>query len=187
MHCVVRRAGRRRSPHGERGLKYSGGAAEHKERGSLPSRGAWIEMVLVRQRPLDVIGRSPHGERGLKYHSPRMRWKKSCRSPHGERGLKYKLPQNKNHPQPSLPSRGAWIEICTCHNLLQLQTCRSPHGERGLKSLCSASNLSITMSLPSRGAWIEIHKGVRFLLAPRSLPSRGAWIEIPQESPCLIR
>ena len=78
----------------------------------------------------------------------------------------------------SLPSRGAWIEICSTW----------PHG---------TSN----GSLPSRGAWIEISSfagdALRLDVAPlagsvdrnsrsprrtmgctASLPSRGAWIEI---------
>ena len=56
------------------------------------------------------------------------------RSPHGERGLK-SPPVAKVLPlAPSLPSRGAWIEICIRWKLL----------------------LSGRSSLPSRGAWIEI-------------------------------
>ena len=57
---------------------------------------------------------------------------------------------------PSLPSRGAWIEI-------------------SVLTLVATS----TASLPSRGAWIEIQ---RVLLLndglSLSLPSRGAWIEM---------
>ena len=33
-----------RSPHGERGLKYPGLAIQHTHPGSLPARGAWIEI-----------------------------------------------------------------------------------------------------------------------------------------------
>ena len=59
----------RRSPHGERGLKWVG--------------------ALIR----DVgCGRSPHGERGLKFDHDGGRNRLSVsRSPHGERGLKYRL------------------------------------------------------------------------------------------------
>ena len=57
----------RRSPHGERGLKFK-----------------IVKLVAVER------GRSPHGERGLKCRTgtPR-RAGAPRRSPHGERGLKY--------------------------------------------------------------------------------------------------
>ena len=35
-----------RSPHGERGLKYTPTASYLPRRGSLPTRGAWIEMEV---------------------------------------------------------------------------------------------------------------------------------------------
>ena len=56
---------------------------------------------------------------------------------------------------PSLPSRGAWIEIPDIR--------------------CTAVS---RVSLPSRGAWIEIRCADRRGRTQRSLPSRGAWIEI---------
>ena len=56
---------------------------------------------------------------------------------------------------PSLPSRGAWIEIA------RSAACSNP-----------------TASLPSRGAWIEIAGPPGELHPPASLPSRGAWIEM---------
>ena len=56
-----------RSPHGERGLKYSTSASR------LPN-----------------ASRSPHGERGLKYSTSASRLPNASRSPHGERGLKSK-------------------------------------------------------------------------------------------------
>ena len=56
----------------------------------------------------------------------------------------------------SLPSRGAWIEM----------------GTTGYSGQHRAS-------LPSRGAWIEIQKASAARTPTRtSLPSRGAWIEI---------
>ena len=54
-----------RSPHGERGLKFS----------------------LCRSR-WSCRGRSPHGERGLKSVALRPAARGVGRSPHGERGLK---------------------------------------------------------------------------------------------------
>ena len=32
--------------------------------GSLPSRGAWIEICLLTSSADDLVRRSPHGERG---------------------------------------------------------------------------------------------------------------------------
>ena len=57
--------------------------------------------------------------------------------------------------EPSLPSRGAWIEM--------------EEEEKHAKA---------KKSLPSRGAWIEIRLKPARRHRPTSLPSRGAWIEI---------
>ena len=57
---------------------------------SLPPRGAWIEIM---NNMLEVIieeCRSPRGERGLKYCFGSPVRQISRRSPRGERGLKYK-------------------------------------------------------------------------------------------------
>ena len=56
----------RRSPHGERGLKFQ----------------------ILKGESL-LISRSPHGERGLKFFGFWVTALIACRSPHGERGLKY--------------------------------------------------------------------------------------------------
>ena len=56
---------------------------------SLPSRGAWIEILDHVLKMGGIIRRSPRGERGLKFFD--------CED-------KILLPR-------SLPSRGAWIEI----------------------------------------------------------------------------
>ncbi len=56
----------RRSPHGERGLKYTSAPCPDACLWSLPAWGAWIE-ILTAKNPLAVVTRrSPHGERGLK-------------------------------------------------------------------------------------------------------------------------
>ena len=56
-----------RSPCGERGLKsYAYGDANWKDK-SLPVRGAWIEMGGKLALAKDGAGRSPCGERGLKW------------------------------------------------------------------------------------------------------------------------
>ena len=56
---------------------------------SLPSRGAWIEMLTNAAINNDY----------------------DCRSPRGGRGLKYKKDAGGDAEVSSLPSRGAWIEI----------------------------------------------------------------------------
>ena len=56
-----------RSPHGERGLKLTvGGTAKALAGGSLPARGAWIEIKSMHDPRVQQSSRSPHGERGLK-------------------------------------------------------------------------------------------------------------------------
>ena len=56
----------RRSPCGERGLKYHIVDAAELEALSLPVRGAWIEMANATQEAIMQQSRSPCGERGLK-------------------------------------------------------------------------------------------------------------------------
>ena len=148
-----------RSPHGERGLKYRQNGGGDAATPSLPTRGAWIEIILVSLDDEVVECRSPHGERGLKYvmldtahhySAPSAR-----RSPHGERGLKYVAVVDQLECHVSLPTRGAWIEI---------QTAEKRHQR--------------SKSLPTRGAWIEMEKMKQRNMQWRSLPTRGAWIEI---------
>ena len=58
----------------------------------------------------------------------------ASRSPYGERGLKSILHKNMEKQHPSLPIRGAWIEMDIVNGIKQ----------------------GIAKSLPIRGAWIEI-------------------------------
>ena len=124
---------KRRSPHGERGLKYPYTPAHTPRCPSLPTRGAWIEIPRATDPPykrpslptrgawieincLSFSGiwghrRSPHGERGLKSIALTGVNSGSGRSPHGERGLKYKVCKLGKRHIKSLPTRGAWIEI----------------------------------------------------------------------------
>ena len=81
------------------------------ECGSLPSRGAWIEISSKPAYSISLPRRSPHGERGLKFLAVPMQSLRLRRSPHGERGLKYVGGGTLCQSGPSLPSRGAWIEI----------------------------------------------------------------------------
>ena len=78
----------RRSPHGERGLKF-----------------------LRPPQMVNLLCRSPHGERGLKSKPLATGLYVISRSPHGERGLKcLSMPVPALSPL-SLPTRGAWIEM----------------------------------------------------------------------------
>ena len=122
---------------------------------SLPVRGAWIEMPRFAFPPPRSC-RSPCGERGLKsFAAALVRRRPSGRSPCGERGLKFCRNGKRWTRRPSLPVRGAWIEIAG----------RSGGGWR-------------LWSLPVRGAWIEICRSSRAMFFPPSLPVRGAWIEM---------
>ena len=78
---------------------------------SLPVRGAWVEMKTQKSFALTRWSRSPCGERGLKLYLVMAYVKPFCRSPCGERGLKYLGTVSRLPRTPSLPVRGAWVEI----------------------------------------------------------------------------
>ena len=59
-------ADNRRSPHGERGLKFGAVGNLIDTALSLPTRGAWIEIAWCYNVATRLRSRSPHGERGLK-------------------------------------------------------------------------------------------------------------------------
>ena len=146
----------RRSPRGERGLKFQKFANDLEMIPSLPPRGAWIEISTA---PIGLggLGRSPRGERGLKYIRDLFKSiKLVSRSPRGERGLKY-------------------LPVVIAPGVIRG---RSPRGERGLKCLWPFGYHTIGKSLPPRGAWIEIPLSLRCDFSRLSLPPRGAWIEI---------
>ena len=85
-------AARRRSPHGECGLKSSLLEGFAGLSSSLPAWGVWIEIVVIPWKRVWGTRRSPHGECGLK-SQPQHAGTVS--------GL-------------SLPAWGVWIEICAC-------------------------------------------------------------------------
>ena len=75
--------------------------------------------------------------------------------------------------RPSLPVRGAWIEIgMTAEEFKNL--CRSPCRERGLKYDQMVANAGTEMSLPVQGAWIEIPPSARFGSRARVAPRAGS-------------
>ena len=146
---------------------------------SLPTRGAWIEISFPRQLPCRGTSLPTRGAWIEICWPPAWRGDRWRRSPHGERGLK--CPCGSRHP--GLAGR------------------RSPHGERGLKWDTDEYYYMVYWSLPTRGAWIEIaydydgrtvsgsrsphgERGLKFAkglvdgVALPSLPTRGAWIEI---------
>ena len=104
---------------------------------SLPSRGAWIEMIWSNWSAERSFSRSPHGERGLK---------SQCRDRVLHSGVVAPLTGSvdwnpHSHWQshmgrPSLPSRGVWIEI--------------------LETICNAFAQS------SRSAWTLVDGTVRY-------------------------
>ena len=93
-------------------IEISGQAAQGSanER-SLPVRGAWIEIASPVAPSAYPKGRSPCGERGLKFQTHGQNHCVAGRSPCGERGLKFFQLFLQPKGVPSLPVRGAWIEI----------------------------------------------------------------------------
>ena len=79
---------------------------------------------------------------------------------------------------PSLPVRGAWIEICQMSRHCLVPPRSLPVRGAWIEMPKASQLISLNTSLPVRGAWIEIAGGWRLWLAALSLPVRGAWIEI---------
>ena len=131
----------RRSPYGERGLKYFVASRYGFSLVSLSLRRAWIE-IFSRASSRAETCRSPYGERGLKSRSIEIFSQKVCRSPYGERGLKYRNYRN-------------------CAGF----PCRSPYGERGLKLGVTVYAVVFGVSLFLRRAWIEMSLGSSYLTA----------------------
>ena len=65
----------------------------------------------VVRRTTAAVCRSPCGERGLKFRAAEEATIRGRRSPCGERGLKFRRLVRPLVASPSLPVRGAWIEI----------------------------------------------------------------------------
>ena len=78
-----------RSLHRERGLKYYACCGFSKDVPSLPSQGAWIEIVQNVANIYDFFCRSLHRERGLKFVMVDTGATCIRRSLHRERGLKW--------------------------------------------------------------------------------------------------
>ena len=79
-----------RSPHGERGLKSSLTAWKHRKTGSLPTRGAWIEIF---------------------YQSKSREARRTSLPTRGAWIEIFSQSKSREARRTSLPTRGAWIEI----------------------------------------------------------------------------
>ena len=77
-----------RSPQGERGLKYGAAGVLEVELGSLPARGAWIEIYQAQDGTNRTVSLPARGA-----------W------------IEIKSPTRKMDAISSLPARGAWIEM----------------------------------------------------------------------------
>ena len=128
----------RRSPYGERGLKFVPWPCVVAVGWSLSLRRAWIEMAGARHSA-DDGSRSPYGERGLKFRRFPNLNDCNSRSPYGERGLKFQPVGRRPGQRLSLSLRRAWIEIQNERTKNEYHSSRSPYGERGLKSSLSAT------------------------------------------------
>jgi len=83
---------------------------------------------------------------------------------------------------PSLPSRGAWIEIPMLTPHIRRE-CRSPHGERGLKCRDRRGRTDkVSRRSPHGERGLKCVSKAAKTLEDMSLPSRGAWIEIQRSS-----
>ena len=134
-------------------------------------------MILI-DRIVTLRSRSPCGERGLKFSPSSWITRSRGRSPCGERGLKSTCRFLHPEIQPSLPVRGAWIEMTVSRRMMIDSWSLPVRGAwiemAGMRSMTQAQ----VVSLPVRGAWIEIARLQSQARAKWSLPVRGAWIEI---------
>ena len=125
--------------------------------GSLPSRGAWIEMLEYRPLSLNhsvaplagSVDRNDlqiaHSQRagavaplaGSVDRNPQSARRCLCRSP-------------------SLPSRGAWIEMCSRPPTSGPRPVAPLAGSVDRNTSAASAQEKARASLPSRGAWIEI-------------------------------
>ena len=125
--------GARRSPHGERGLKFLAQPVKFFYFGSLSSWRAWIEILMPYRFAANVLSLSSWRAWIEMFHTCVFVVMILCRSPHGERGLKSFFSADRQARLASLSSWRAWIEISPYPYGSTPTHGRSPHGERGLK------------------------------------------------------
>ena len=145
---------------------------------SLPSRGAWIEMTARRTAGSCRLVAPLAGSVDRNHAGPRS----PVAGPVAP--LAGSVDRNKTSvtlqavASVSLPSRGAWIEIGRFWKYTRLSPVAPLAGSVDRNRVYCKVGLPGLRSLPSRGAWIEIHLTVLSTARKWSLPSRGAWIEI---------
>ena len=125
--------------------------------GSLPVRGAWIEISCVIVQPKTTASLPVRGA-----------W------------IEIWYMDGQTYTAGSLPVRGAWIEILVVLVVVRSHARRSPCGERGLKSangcLCRSARRSRS-PCGERGLKSAVSE-FQAAAHKASLPVRGAWIEI---------
>ena len=171
-------------------------------RASLPSRGAWIEITKSRliSQTQAVAPLAGSVDRNLLLWIAKKASLPSVAPLAGSVDRNDKEKQRFLEVTPSLPSRGAWIEMGRCHACgvrneslpsrgawIEICSSRRPRWMDWVAPLAGSVDRNKTCfcmvgrgagSLPSRGAWIEIGPAVPPGGDRESLPSRGAWIEI---------
>ena len=99
-------------PRGERGLKFSFGAALPPLARRSPSWGAWIEIVCVGVYGCVINCRSPSWGAWIEIsYEPLILRRANVAPPRGERGLKSTAAARKASRKSRSPSWGAWIEM----------------------------------------------------------------------------
>ena len=149
------------------------------EFGRSPSRGAWIETIILSAWLRIGVVAPPRGERGLKLFIWWLIIQLAVAPPRGERGLKLLLPIISQVLAVVAPPRGERGLKQTLHGHVfahggvapprgerglkrfvwflrgLLRGVAPPRGERGLKRLRAVHLARCTCRSPSRGAWIE--------------------------------
>ena len=97
---------------------------------SLPARGEWIEILLMRLNPVMSTSLPARGE-----------W------------IEIVFGSKMADAVASLPARGEWIEMPHCLKKNGTPACLSPHGESGLKWAGTLVSAFFWMSLPTRRKW----------------------------------
>ena len=175
-HCAGRSG---RSPSGERGLKLVIEPQGFRGSGSLPIRGAWIEMSST---TVNVSGNTTSLPiRGAWIEITTCVTASTLLSSLPIRGAWIEIDwegQSGGDPL-SLPIRGAWIEILRRRQWIPPFVSRSPSGERGLKLDGEGmANLLTGSRSPSGERGLKCENPDFGRADGESLPIRGAWIEI---------
>ena len=132
MEALFTLVSARRSPYGERGLKYYRCGSGQYEPWSLSLRRAWIEIRPARGRQSPIASLSLRRawiEMLVLVESISCRMSLSLR----RAWIEMNLLRCCTTSDLSLSLRRAWIEIYGCRNSSFLASGRSPYGERGLK------------------------------------------------------